>query len=239
MSQERSEAVVIRAVDFSETSRIVTFLCPERGKMACMAQGVRRPKSPLAGLLDTFNRLEIVYYWKDGRGVQKLGEATLLDGFSGLKTDLEKGAYAAFALELAYKTAQENEPSRALYETLLSGLDRMRAWDGPARVHAMWQVLRLLSVAGFEPDLNGDEAAKKTYGFSFDSGVAQAGARADRSLSAEDLGILRTLAGSQETCPHVKDSAPVFQVLSGYVSRQLESEFRSLRVINQLFGQPI
>ncbi|MCC6699564.1 MAG: DNA repair protein RecO [Candidatus Hydrogenedentes bacterium] len=236
MSQERSEAIVIRAVDFSETSRIVTFLCPGRGKLACMAQGVRRPKSPLAGLLDTFNRLEIVYYWKDGRGVQKLGEATLLDGFSALKSDLEKCTYAAFPLEQAYKTAQENEPSEALYGTLLSGLDGMRAWDGPARVHAMWQVLRLLSAAGFEPDLNGGEEAKKSYGFSFESGVTQPGMRADRSLSAEDLGILRTLAGSRNACPRVRDSVPAFQVLSGYVSRQLESEFRSLRVINQLFG---
>lgn len=239
MSQERSEAIVIRAVDFSETSRIVTFLCPGRGKLACMAQGVRRPKSQLAGLLDTFNRLEIVYYWKDGRGVQKLGEATLLDGFSALKSDLDKCTYAAFPLELAYKTAQENEPSRALYDTLLSGLDGMRGWDGPARVHAMWQVLRLLSAAGFEPDLNGDEEAKKSYGFSFESGVTQPGMRADRSLSAGDLGILRTLAGSRNACPRVQDSVPVFQVLSGYVSRQLESEFRSLRVINQLFGKPV
>jgi DNA repair protein RecO (recombination protein O) len=235
VSQERSEVVVIRAVDFSETSRIVTFLSPDRGKLACMAAGVRRPKSPLAGMLDTFNRLEVVYYWKDGRGVQKLGEATLLDGFGALKADLEKGAYAAFPLEFAYKTAQENEPSRAIYDTLLSGLEGMCAWTGPARVHAAWQVLQLLRVAGFDPDLNGEIEGKRSVGFSFDAGVTEPGQRADRSLLVEDLVRLRQMAEAQDQCPEVNDSPDVFQVLSGYAARQVECEFRSLRVIAQLF----
>ena len=64
MSQERTEAIVLRGVDFSESSRIVTLLSPDRGRLVCMAKGVKRPKSQLAGLLDTFNRLEVVYYWK-------------------------------------------------------------------------------------------------------------------------------------------------------------------------------
>jgi len=235
VSQERSEVVVIRAVDFSETSRIVTFLSPERGKLACMAAGARRPKSQLAGMLDTFNRLEVVYYWKDGRSVQKLGEASLLDGFGALKADLEKSAYAAFPLEFVYKTAQENEPSHALYEALLTGLDGMRAWQGPARVHAAWQVVQLLRVAGFEPDLKGGEEGKRSAGFSFDAGVVSRGERVDRSLRIEDLDRLRHLAGARDRCPVVDDSPEVFQAVCGYVTRQLESEFRSLRVIAQMF----
>ena len=68
--------------------------------------------------MDTFNRLELVYYWKEGRSVQKLAEATLLDGFSSLKSDLDKALYAAFPLEVAYRAAQEDEPSHELYAAL-------------------------------------------------------------------------------------------------------------------------
>ena len=71
---------VLRGVDFSETSRIVTFLTPGRGRLACLAKGARRRRSPFQAMLDTLNRDEIVYYWKDGREVQQLGEAALLDG---------------------------------------------------------------------------------------------------------------------------------------------------------------
>ena len=78
MAQEKAEALVLRGVDFSETSRIITFLSPERGLLTCIAKGVRRKGSPLASVLDTFNHVELVYYWKEGRGVHTLGEASLL-----------------------------------------------------------------------------------------------------------------------------------------------------------------
>ncbi|HNT88720.1 MAG TPA: DNA repair protein RecO, partial [Candidatus Hydrogenedentes bacterium] len=96
MPQERTEAVVLRGVDFSESSRIVTFLTPDRGRVACLAKGARRKNCPYAAALDTFNRVELVYYWKDGRNVQTLGEAALLDAYPGIKGDLEKSVYAAF-----------------------------------------------------------------------------------------------------------------------------------------------
>ena len=136
VSQERTEAVVLRGVDFSETSRIVTFLTPDRGKVACMAAGARRSKSSLSGVLDTFNRLEIVYYWKDGRSVQRLAEASVLDTYPLIKADLDKLVCASFPLEIAYKAAQENEPSEALYSTLVSGLVSMAQWAGDGRTHA-------------------------------------------------------------------------------------------------------
>ena len=54
---------------------------------------MRRPKSPLAGILDTFNRVEIVYYWKESRSVQPLGDVTLLDDYAPVKRDLDKATY--------------------------------------------------------------------------------------------------------------------------------------------------
>lgn len=167
MSQERTEAVVLRGVDFSETSRIVTFLCPDRGKLACMALGARQPKSPMAALLDTFNRLEIIYYWKDGRNVQKLGEASLLDGYPGVKRELAKAVYAAFPLELAYKAAQENEPAYELYEAVASGLEGMENWTGCVQIHAAWMALQVLSTAGYEPSM---ECGGEPAGFSCRAG---------------------------------------------------------------------
>ena len=218
MAQERSEAIVIRGVDFSETSRIVTFLTPARGKLACMAAGAKRAKSPMAGLLDTFNRLEIVYYWKDGRSVQKLAEASLLHSFAGLKSDLDKSVFAAFPLEFAYKVAQENEPSHDLFAELADGLSRLESWTGPARTHAAWQMLRLLTVAGFGPDLSSAGAFESPIG---------AGA----------LRVLRELASPGDTCPIPNDAPEAFDALARFVVRHIDSEFRSLRVIGRMFGK--
>lgn len=233
MSQERTEAVVLRGVDFSETSRIVTFLTPDRGKVACMAAGARRAKSGLAGALDTFNRLEIVYYWKEGRSVQRLAELSVLDTFPAIKANLEKSVYAAFPLEIAYKAAQENEPSQSLHATLVTGLQAMSAWTGDSRTHAAWQAVHLLAVAGFEIAL-APRGTREWIAFSFEHGVLSPAQPGDRRMAAREYDGLCALARQSDRCPEIADSAAVFAAVRGYAARHLETNFRSLRVIDQI-----
>lgn len=237
--QERIEAVVLRAVDFSETSRIVTFLSPVRGRLACMARGVKRPKSQLAALLDAFNRIELVYYWKDGRSVQLLADAALLDGYPALKADLEKSAYAAFPMELAGKAVHENEPCQDLYAALVHGLASLCGWTGDARTHACWQTVQLLSAAGFEPRLDvcadcGAEVSSAP-GFAYRGGVTCPRCAADRRLTPDTLEALRALQANRQRCP-VVDSAEAWDVVRRYAAHQLMTEFQSARVIDRLFG---
>lgn len=240
MSQERTETIVLRGVDFSETSRIVTFLSPDRGRMACIAKGARRPKSQLAGTLDTFNRLEIVYYWKDGRAVQQLGEATVLDGFRGLKSDLEKTTFGALALELAYKIAQENEPSEALYAALARGLKSLDGWTGDARSHCCWQLWQLLAAGGFEPALEAciecGRPVSDAPSFAYSGGVACPNCGGDVRLSAQTYASFCALADSDAGRMRAEAAPAVFGVLVRFASHQLETGFRSVRVIEEMFG---
>ena len=240
MGQEKTEALVLRGVDFSETSRIVTLLSPARGKIACMAKGVRKANSPLAAVLDTFNRVEVVLFWKDGRDIQTLGDATLLDRFPAVRADIERSAWAAFPVELAGKVAHENEPSEALYAALSQGLEQWGEWQGPARVYACWLVARLLQIAGFSPELEvcaGCGAAlRAACGFALDAGAVCGNCRGERRVSAAGMEALRALFSSDEICPPVSAGQEVFQVLRAYAARQIEADFRSARVLQEMFG---
>lgn len=240
MSKERSEAVVLRGVDFSETSRIVTFLTPDRGRLACIAKGVRRKGSALGPVLDTFNRVELVYYWKDGREVQTLGEASLLDGFREIKDNLEKSAFATLPLEIAGNVAHENEPSAELYAALVCGFEALAAWTGDIRAHTCWHVVQLLSVAGFAPQLGAcaicGAAVSAASGFSYSGGVACSTCRSDRRLAQRDYEILCALARDRQACPPLEDTGAVFHVLRQYAERQLDAHLRSTNVIEQMFG---
>jgi len=235
----------LRAADFSETSRVVTFLTPHRGRLACLAKGVRRPKNPLAAVLETFNRVELVYYWKEGRGMQPLGDAALLDAYAGIKADLEKTALAAFPLEIAYRVAHENEPSEPLYAALVCGLEGLAMWSGPAQVHACWQALQLLCAAGFAPSLDVCAATGRpiqidrsgrssALGFSFDGGVTCSPGHGDRPLSESGYAALRALVQTRERCPSVEGAEEIFPLIRPYAVRQLETDFRCFRVIDEL-----
>jgi DNA repair protein RecO (recombination protein O) len=238
VSQERSEAVVLRSVDFSETSRIVTFLTPGRGRVACLAKGARRPKSPLAGALDTLNRLEIVYYWKESRSVQNLAEASLLDRYTGVKNVLEKSVYAAVAAEIALHAARENEPSEELYACVTRGLSSLARWPGDERAHACWQMVQLLLVAGFAPAYEFcagcGSAVDEHAGFSFEGGVTCAQCRADRRLTPQDRERLGALLAAGDLCPEIGDARGIYELLRQYAMRQLETDLRSARVVDEV-----
>ncbi len=241
MPQERAEAVVLRGVDFSETSRIVTFLTPARGKFACMASGARKTKGGLGATLDTLNRLELVYYWKDGRHVQKLGEATLLDGYRLIKGHFEKALYAALPLEFVYKVAHENEPSETLYATLVNGLESLTGWEGDVRAHTCAHVLALLRAAGFAPTLKhcavcGSEVTR-AGGFSYDGGVTCAACPSDVRLNVGDHATLVRMAESWPRGPIGAASEAVYRLVRNYASRQLDTDFKSVRVIDQTLGR--
>jgi len=240
VGQETTEALVLRGVDFSETSRIVTLLTPARGRVACMAKGARRANSPLAAVVDTLNRVEVVLFWKDGRDIQTLAEATLLDRYSVLRGDIERASWAAFPLELAGKVAHENEPSTLLYATLRTGLEQWVPGQVTARTHACWMAARLLGVAGFAPELGacshcGDDV-RGACGFSLDSGIVCPACRGERRLSQAAVETMRALFSEEDDCPAVVVGQEVFQALRAYASRQLETDFRSARVLQDMFG---
>lgn len=241
MSQERTEAVVLRGVDFSETSRIITFLSPDRGRLTCMAKGVKRPKSPMAGLLDTYNRVEIIYYWKDTRSVQQLGEVSVLDTFGGIKTSLEKLTFAAFPVELVLTIAHENEPSDALYRALRGGFESLARWNGDVLGHVSWQAMRLMSAAGFEPALSECASCGGSLGdapgFSFSDGARCRRCPSDVRLTREGYNELRRLVEHRDACPKITVGKEAFRVLSRFAARQLDTDFRSVPVIDKQFTE--
>lgn len=237
MSVEHSEAVVLRGVDFSQTSRIVTFLSPRRGRLACIAKGARRPRSGQAAALDTFNRVDVGYIWKDSRSVQTMTECSVLDAFGSLKADLDRSIHASVALEIALRVAHDNEPSEGLYAALVEGLALLAGSEAPVDAPTCRVVLRLLAAAGFAPTVDtcyrtGRHVAG-ACGFSFEGGVTAPGERCDRELSAAQLRALQDAAGSGALSA-AADSAGLMRLLCTYAERQLDITLRSARVLEQL-----
>ena len=237
VSQEKSEAIVLRKVDFGETSGIVTFLSPERGKLACLAKGLKRRNSAMAGALDTFNRVELVYFWKDGRGVQNLAEATVLDTYPVLKQDLERMTHASFLLEICLRAANENEASHGMYARLLDALDGYTSAEAAPRAWTALQAYGLLCETGHAPELSvcadTGAPAESAQWFSFAHGLA--GKIGDRRVSDRVRNALTEMA-EYGTPPAPETADEAFTLLAGFAARQLETDFRSIRVIRQMFG---
>src|SRR5262249_7140061 len=81
MSSEKSAAIVIRQVDFSESSRVVTMFTREFGKVAVLAKGAKRLKGPFEAALDLLAVCDVVFIRKSTSGLDILTEARLQTRF--------------------------------------------------------------------------------------------------------------------------------------------------------------
>ena len=75
---ESTDAIVLRAIKYGDTSKIVTLYTRRFGKVAVIAKGARSAKSKFGSALEPMSLIQAVFYRKENREVQLLSQADLL-----------------------------------------------------------------------------------------------------------------------------------------------------------------
>ncbi len=143
-----SPALVLRTVDFKESSKIVTLLTPDHGKFGVMVRGARKPKSKFAGYFETGNMLDVVVYMKNSRSVQNLTEVSFRQRNWKIRSEFSRLAVLMATIELIDGMVHEQEPSSELFtlsEKIISWLNETE--EDMANVFPYIQV-RLADVNG-------------------------------------------------------------------------------------------
>ena len=149
----RTDALVLRAMDYSETSRIATLLTRQHGAIGVVAKGARRPTSRFGSTLQPGAYVQAVYYYRPNRGLQTLKEASHLARFPHLGTDLERGTVAFRLLEVTRALVGEDDPHPLALEAVVRALTYADVADRP-RSAIPWLQLRLATLLGFAPDVD-------------------------------------------------------------------------------------
>jgi DNA repair protein RecO (recombination protein O) len=151
MPLERARGIVLRRRPLTETSLIVHWLTAEQGRLATVAKGALRPKSPLRGKLDLFYRAEFTFQRSRRSTLHTLREVVVQDTHAALREHYERLRQAAYAARLVELMTEEDTPLPGPWELLASWLDLLaRRVATPAEVFAF--ELRLLADAGLQPD---------------------------------------------------------------------------------------
>ena len=124
MAAEKATAIVLRVVDFSETSCIVTLYSREFGKFGALAKGGRRIKGPFEAALDLLSSVRVVFLRKSSDALDLLTEAKLQRRFRPRKGDLTSLYADYYVAELLDRLTEPYEPHPELFdladETLLA-----------------------------------------------------------------------------------------------------------------------
>lgn len=149
MAGESTVAIVLRVVEFSETSLIVTLWTRDFGRISAVAKGARRAKGPFEGSLDLLSVCRVVVIRKSSDALDLLTEAKLQRRFRGAQKSLERTYAGYYIAEMLRLLTDEHDPHIDLYDLTIRTLQQI---DGTGDVatalaHFDAQALQLLGHA--------------------------------------------------------------------------------------------
>ncbi len=115
--------ICIRAVDYSETSQVVTFFAKQTGKLTVIAKGTKRQKSSFGGPVEIFSYGSIVF---SDSGHEKLATLVEFEPIAGvanypvLSADIYALNCCLFAAELVNVLIKDYDPHPGLFDSLLA-----------------------------------------------------------------------------------------------------------------------
>ena len=152
MKIESATGIILRTRPLTETSLIVHWLTPELGRLATVAKGARRPKSPFAGKLDLFYTAEFTFSRSRSSDLHNLREVRLVETHSNIRSDLARLEQAAYATAFIEQATETETPLPEIHALLSGFLDWLcKHVPEPQSIFAL--ELKLLRELGMEPDL--------------------------------------------------------------------------------------
>ncbi|MDR2756427.1 MAG: DNA repair protein RecO [Planctomycetaceae bacterium] len=149
---ENADAIVLRTVDFSETSLILTLFTRQFGKIEALAKGGRRLKSPFESALDILTQIRVSFLRKKGDVLDLLTEAKLIRRFRVAESNLA-GLFASYYVaELVDSLTETYDHNPTIYDLTVKMLARLEQGTLLMRSLIRFEGL-LLKAVGQQPSL--------------------------------------------------------------------------------------
>jgi len=251
MSTEKSLALVLRTVEFSETSLVVTLFTRELGKIGALAKGGRRLKGSFESALDLLALCRIVFLHKSSDALDLLTEAKLLRRFRPPGRELFNPYAGYYVAELLGGLTDEDDPHPRLFDLADETLEALIAGRDARRriIHFELGALRLLGhVPSFDRCVECGAAVRPAGRVAFgvlDGGVLCGKCRGGKqkvvSLSAGALRTMTQLADSETSGRRrieidSRTLGEIRSVLNHYITNLLGREPRLHKYLGKLWN---
>ncbi|MBR1457704.1 MAG: DNA repair protein RecO [Oscillospiraceae bacterium] len=147
-----TKALVLREVRYKEADRILTLFTASDGKITAKARGALRKKSKTAAATQQLTYSEMTLF--GNRGKWTVNEASLIEAFTGLQTDIARFALGCYFAECLEALSVEDQPDPGMLQLGLNGLYALSSGKyEPLLVKAAFE-LRLMCLSGYEPNVH-------------------------------------------------------------------------------------
>lgn len=192
-SDLKTEAFVLRRTNYGEADRILNLLTPE-GKISCLAKGVRKEKSKLAGGIELFTLSQVVLHQNPKSDLRLLTSAKMRVFYERLLIDLDRLELASKIIkELSRITDQVDSPEFfGLMKQSLEGLNQglnltlVEAWFNFNLARIKGEQINLLS------DVDGDKLSPDMY-YVWDATEQALRPLSSGKIGADEIKIMRLM----------------------------------------------
>ncbi|MBR5095314.1 MAG: DNA repair protein RecO [Oscillospiraceae bacterium] len=149
---DTTRGLILREVRYKEADRILTVLTESNGKITAKARGALRKSSRTAAATQMLTWSELTLFGNKGKWT--VNEGSVLEGFDGLRQDIERLALGSYLAECLETFAVEDEPDPALLQLGLNSLYALsNGLAAQEKIKAAFE-LRLMCLTGFRPELS-------------------------------------------------------------------------------------
>jgi len=153
MSAEKATAIVLRTVEFSESSLVLTLFTREFGKVRGLAKGARRLKGPFESALDLLALCRIVFLRKSSEALDLVTESKLQRRFRPAGRSLPSLYAGYYVAELLNELTDDYDPHPDLFDLADETLAGLSAGE-PVDRRVLRFELGALRVLGHLPSLD-------------------------------------------------------------------------------------
>ncbi|MBY0491138.1 MAG: DNA repair protein RecO [Gemmatimonadaceae bacterium] len=147
----QTDALVLHAANYLESSRLLRLLTREAGVQSVVARGARSSKKRFGSAVDLFAEGQAQIQTKPGRDLHGLNAFDVTKARTGLATDLDRFTAANALAEVVLRLVHD-EAAPGIYEVVEQGLDRLATIPPDRVAHETVGILwRLLAEVGFRP----------------------------------------------------------------------------------------
>lgn len=155
MAAFKDEAIVLRRLDYSESSQVLAFFMREHGQQRLIAKGIKRSTKsrfmPAIDLLERGHATFILSSRTEG-GLGTLTEWHQTDAYLGLREDLTRLYAAQYGAEITSAMTEENDPHAEVFDALAALFEALAGGESALGSLAAYQIA-LIHAVGLWPDL--------------------------------------------------------------------------------------
>lgn len=149
-----TEAIVLHAFDYLETSRILRLLTRDAGVQSVLARGARRSKKRFGSAMDLFAQGIAEIHVRPNRELQTLGALDVTRARSELGADVGRFTAASMISEIVLRFPYE-ETVAGIFDTVEESFDRIGAAPPERTLDAgLAGAWRIIADLGFTPALD-------------------------------------------------------------------------------------